>query len=66
MTQPVSPPVSKHNINPAVFYVSSTIVITISLFAVIAPQTADATFKAIQASIVNNASWYYILSVAII
>lgn len=36
MTQPVSPPVSKHNINPAVFYVSSTIVITISLFAVIA------------------------------
>lgn len=53
-------------INPAVFYSSSAIIISIILFAVIAPQAADRVFKAVQAVIVANGSWYYVLTVAII
>lgn len=57
---------AKYNINPPVFIGAAAIIIAISLFAVIAPQTADASFKALQTAIVNNASWYYILTVGII
>ncbi|MDO5058503.1 MAG: choline BCCT transporter BetT [Neisseria sp.] len=59
-------PAASGRINPAVFYSASAIIISIILFAVIAPETADATFKAAQAAIVANGSWYYVLTVAII
>lgn len=56
----------RNNINSAVFYSSAAIIILVVLFAVLAPSFADTTFKMIQATIVKNASWYYILTVGII
>ncbi len=56
----------QRNINPSVFLSASGIIVAIILFAVMAPKLADSTFKTLQTLIVNNASWYYILSVAII
>ncbi|MDO5640628.1 MAG: choline BCCT transporter BetT [Neisseria sp.] len=57
---------AKSNINPAVFYSAAAIIAAIMLFAVTMPGLADATFKAVQAAIVENASWYYVLNVGII
>lgn len=54
------------NIDPAVFYSAAAIIVAIMLFAVLAPEVADAAFKSVQAAIVENASWYYVLTVAII
>lgn len=59
-------PAAAGRINPAVFYTASAIIISIILFAVLAPETADHAFKAVQAAIVANGSWYYVLTVAII
>ncbi|MDO4696006.1 MAG: choline BCCT transporter BetT [Neisseria sp.] len=59
-------PAASGPINPAVFYSASAIIISIILFAVIAPQTADQTFKTVQAAIVANGGWYYVLTVALI
>lgn len=61
-----TPEASQGRINPAVFYSASAIIISIILFAVIAPDAADSSFKAIQDAIVTNGSWYYVLTVAII
>ena len=65
-TLPKDAPRLKSNLNPAVFYSAAAIIAVIMLFAVLAPSLADATFKAAQAAIVENASWYYVLNVAII
>lgn len=54
------------NINPPVFLSASAIIFIIILFAAINPTLADKSFNALQNSIVNNASWYYVLTVAII
>ncbi|WP_274571082.1 choline BCCT transporter BetT [Neisseria leonii] len=59
-------PGSNSGLNPPVFYISAGIILLISLFAVLLPEVADQTFKAVQAAIVENASWYYVLTVAII
>lgn len=56
----------QRNINPPVFLGASGIILAIIGFAVIAPELADRTFKSLQALIVENASWYYILTVGII
>ncbi len=61
-----SAPDSKSGLNPPVFYTSAGIILFISLFAVILPDVADSVFKSLQAAIVENASWYYVLTVAII
>ncbi len=69
MSQEKNIPVNRlaqRNINPSVFLSASGIIVAIILFAVMAPKLADSTFKTLQTLIVNNASWYYILSVAII
>lgn len=68
-TLPPPKPSSKlaaRNLNSTVFFGASSIIVVIILFAVLAPQLADSTFKSLQAFIVDNASWYYILTVAII
>lgn len=57
---------TERNINPNVFLGASGIIIAILLFAVLAPKLADSTFKSLQTLIVDNASWYYILAVAVI
>lgn len=68
MNTPSTPPskLAQRNINPRVFLGASGIILAIIIFAVLAPQTADGAFKSLQALIVENASWYYILTVALI
>ncbi|MDN4502690.1 choline BCCT transporter BetT [Alteromonadaceae bacterium BrNp21-10] len=53
-------------LNPAVFYPSAAVIFILSAFAVFLPDTAKNLFTNIQGSIVENASWFYVLSVAII
>lgn len=57
---------SNKTINPPVFYTAGALILALVLFAVISPETAQAGFGAIQAWILANASWFYILVVAII
>lgn len=52
-------------LNPPVFFTSAGLIIALLIFAVISPQTADSSFKALQNGIVNNFSWFYVLAVAI-
>jgi choline/glycine/proline betaine transport protein len=53
-------------INPNVFYPATGLIVIILLFSVIAPDTADTTFKTVQAAIIANGSWFYVLAVAAI
>ncbi len=52
--------------NPAVFYPASCLVIALVLFAAFAPELANGVFNQLQAVIVKNGSWFYVLAVAII
>lgn len=65
MSTPV-PKKHKYGLNPPVFLTSAGLIVFISLFAILLPKLADKTFTAVQAAIVDNASWYYVLTVAII
>ncbi|ALS97621.1 BCCT family transporter [Lacimicrobium alkaliphilum] len=53
-------------INPNVFYPATGLILLILLFSVISPDTADATFKTVQAAIITNGSWFYVVAVAVI
>lgn len=53
-------------LNKPVFFISSSLIITLALFASIFPKVADSFFKTLQAVIVENGSWFYVLSVATI
>jgi len=53
-------------LNAPVFYTSSALILCLLLFAVSAPELADNLFKQMQAAIVTNGSWFYVLTVAII
>ncbi|WP_256214738.1 choline BCCT transporter BetT [Pseudomonas sp. RL] len=52
--------------NPPVFLLSSILLLALVLFAIGFPETAQAVFGQAQAWITTNASWFYILAVAII
>jgi|TARA_B110000240_G_C13503162_1_gene454825 choline/glycine/proline betaine transport protein len=54
------------HLNRPVFYLSSLSILALVLFALIAPQTADVFFTALQQTIIENGSWFYVVSVAII
>jgi choline/glycine/proline betaine transport protein len=54
------------HLNRPVFYLSSLSILALVLFSLIAPQTADVFFTDLQKTIVENGSWFYIVSVAII
>lgn len=54
------------HLNPSVFYTSSGAILILLCFALIAPDAANQVFNALQTGIVENASWFYVLSVAII
>ncbi len=56
----------KMKINPPVFYISALVILLIVGFAALFPQTADIHLKALQTSLFKNASWFYILAVALI
>jgi len=53
-------------INPPVFYTSAALIVALVLFASIAPATAQTFFGAIQDWIMENVSWFYVLTVALI
>lgn len=53
-------------LNKTVFFISSGLILVLALFASIFPKVADAFFKHLQAVIVENGSWFYVLTVAII
>ncbi|MDC9592456.1 choline BCCT transporter BetT [Xenorhabdus sp. IM139775] len=57
---------TKTYINPPVFFFSAFLVIALVTFAGLKPQLADRWFKALQQDIFVNASWFYILTVALI
>ncbi|XOB62823.1 BCCT family transporter [Campylobacterota bacterium DY0563] len=56
----------KSKLNKHVFFTSSGLIILLALFASIFPKVADSFFKNLQNVIVQNGSWFYVLSVAII
>lgn len=56
----------KPGMNPTVFFSSVAIIISITLFAFIAPDYAGNLFRTIQDHIIDFGGWFYILSVAII
>lgn len=53
-------------LNKHVFFTSSGLIVLLALFASIFPKVADSFFKSLQNVIVQNGSWFYVLSVAII
>jgi choline/glycine/proline betaine transport protein len=57
---------SERTINPPVFYTSGALIFALVLFAVVTPDIAGALFGSVQTWILTNASWFYILTVAII
>ncbi|MFV0665643.1 BCCT family transporter [Denitromonas sp.] len=66
MTAPQTPPPAKAGFHAPVFYPASVLIIALVAFAAVAPEVANDGFKAIQAAIVANGSWFYVLTVAII
>lgn len=53
-------------INPPVFYGSLAIIVGLVLFSVIAPKTAGPFFNDLKLAVLSDASWFYVLTVAII
>ncbi|KEA52830.1 choline transporter [Mangrovibacter sp. MFB070] len=58
--------VPRKQINPPVFYTSAALIVIVVAFAALFPELADQKFKALQQQIFTNASWFYILTVALI
>lgn len=56
----------RSHINPPVFFISAALIIVLVAFAALYPELADRKFKALQQGIFTNASWFYILAVALI
>ncbi|WP_323845197.1 choline BCCT transporter BetT [Microbulbifer magnicolonia] len=56
----------KAHFDPPVFYTATAVLLLLVAYAVIFPEAATAQFKDLQAAIVSNMSWYYVLVVAII
>ncbi|WP_314921619.1 BCCT family transporter, partial [Pantoea brenneri] len=56
----------RSKINPPVFYSSAILIFIIVAFAAIFPEQADKQLSALQSGIFANASWFYILTVALI
>ncbi len=54
------------SMNKPVFYTSAALLVLVVGASALLPDTASALFSRIQAGIVANASWYYVLVVAII
>lgn len=59
-------PAIKGQLHPPVFYSASAMVILLLIYAAVLPQHAETTFNALQAVIIDNGGWFYILTVAIL
>lgn len=55
---------SRRPIAPWVFWPAAAVILTMVVFAVVAPGVAGATFSALQSTIVDTFSWYYVLIAA--
>lgn len=64
--QDTEQPKKNIKINPPVFFTSALIIFLIVGFAALFPQVAETHLKALQTSLFKNASWFYILAVALI
>lgn len=53
-------------LNSAVFYPASLLVISLLLFTLVFPQVSASFFASLQGSIVENFSWFYVFTVAVI
>ncbi|WDE05842.1 BCCT family transporter [Thalassomonas viridans] len=53
-------------INPPVFLTSSLLIVALLLFTIYTPDIASGLFSTIQAGIIANGSWFYVLTVAVI
>lgn len=53
-------------ISPPVFYTSAILITALVIFASVLPETAQSFFGDMQAWIVENVSWFYVLAVALI
>jgi len=60
------PSTDKSQLNIKVFGSASTIIIALLLYTAALPQQAQSLFTLIQASIIENGSWFYVLTVAFI
>ncbi len=56
----------KAHLNPPVFYSAAGLIFLLLFLTAVFPQSADSIFQTVQAAIVTNASWFYVLAVAII
>nr|WP_314263377.1 choline BCCT transporter BetT [uncultured Moellerella sp.] len=56
----------RSKISPPVFYTSTLVILIIVLFAALAPDIAESQLDLLQQYLFTNASWFYILAVAII
>jgi len=56
--------VNRTTIKRWVFWPAAALTLSFSAFALIAPQLAEATFAAVQSTIVNAFNWYYVLIAA--
>ena len=56
----------KSQLNKKVFVSASTIIIALLLYTAVLPEQAQTLFNFIQASIIDNGSWFYVLAVAFI
>jgi choline/glycine/proline betaine transport protein len=57
---------SSTSFNRYVFFPASGSIVLLLFFAAFFPSNADSVFKTVQSGIVENASWFYVTSVAII
>jgi len=64
---PTKTPLSfRQTINPPVFFGSAILIVLLLGYTVICPQDASGRFTRLQSAIMANASWFYVMAVALI
>jgi len=58
-------PRARMQVNPPVFFISAALILAFVLFGDVFPQQAGSVFDALQARIVHDFGWFYILAVAL-
>ena len=62
----MSLPRFQHKLNPPVFYSSAALILLLVAFAVTMPMRAETLFGQLQNTLTTNASWFYVLIVALV
>ncbi|MBG4395483.1 choline BCCT transporter BetT [Pseudomonas aeruginosa] len=61
-----TPNTPRSTLNPPVFFTSALLILALVLFTVLLQEQAQSLFEQVQQWIVGNASWFYVLAVALI